>query len=436
MASPKPPRAIAAKIILEVLKGRSLTATLPNETRHLSPADKGFVQEICFGVCRHYFILEYIQSKLLDRPVSKKYPLAPILIKIGLYQLAFMRVPDHAAINETVAAVRNVNLSNLSGLINAVLRNFSRERDQFSLQSGEQNHWNHPQWMVDKLKQNWPDHWQTILLANDDRAPMTLRINRSKISVSAYLDLLSKQGIEAKATQWSDVGIMLLSPLEVTSLPGFEEGWVSVQDEAAQLCCSQLIPKDLSNSISVLDACAAPGGKTLALLESHPEIDLTALDVDANRLERISENLLRAGCKAKLIEADGIEVDKWWDGKQFDYILLDAPCSASGVIRRHPDIKLLRKETDLPHLANTQLTLLNALWPTLKPGGRLVYATCSVFPQENSRIIERFLPKHSNAILDPLTVPWANEALVGKQFFPTSSEQDGFFISRLRKSES
>jgi 16S rRNA (cytosine967-C5)-methyltransferase len=421
---------------LEVLKGRSLTTTLPIETRHLEPVDKSFVQEVCFGVCRHYFILENIQSRLLERPISKKYPLAPILINIGLYQLAFMRVPDHAAINETVAAVRSMGISNLSGLINAVLRNFSRERDQFSLQPAEQNHWNHPQWMVDKLKQNWPEDWQQILLANDDRPPMTLRINKSKISVEAYLDLLSENQIKAKPTQWSEVGIMLLSPADVTTLPGFDEGWVSVQDEAAQLCCSQLIPDDLSNSVRVLDACAAPGGKTLALLESHPQIQLTALDIDAKRLERITENLHRAGCEATLIEADGADLEKWWDGQPFDYILLDAPCSASGVIRRHPDIKLLRKETDLPKLANTQLRLLNALWQTLKPGGRLIYATCSVFPQENSRIIERFLPTQSNAILDPLTVPWANETSVGRQFFPTAFEQDGFFISRLRKSES
>jgi len=429
-------RATAALILFDILQnGRSLSNVLPEKTSGLSPADRGLIQEICFGVSRHYFQLEAIQKKLLKHPVSKKSLLAALLIDIGLYQLSELRIPDHAALNETVSAADTLQISSLKGLINGVLRNFQRQSTHFALTPDNLALWNHPTWMIEKLKHNWPKSWQDILRENNQRPPMTLRVHTGKIQRIDYLRLLNEKNIEARPTHRASTGITLSVPMDVHLLPGFAKGWVSVQDEAAQLCAGLLIPENPMSVLNVLDACAAPGGKTLAMLEQHPELQITALDIDKTRLTRVQENLDRAALNARLLVADAGQVDQWWDGSQFDRILLDAPCSASGVIRRHPDIKLLRKEGDLPALAKTQLTLLTSLWTTLKPGGTLLYTTCSVFPQENSRIIEQFLPGHPDAILCLIDQPWGISMPAGKQFLPKRNGQDGFFYALLKKTE-
>jgi 16S rRNA (cytosine967-C5)-methyltransferase len=287
--------------------------------------------------------------------------------------------------------------------------------------------------MVEKLRHNWPHDWQAILETNNTQAPMTLRVNARRFNRDAYLDLLCEAGIQAQATRFSPHGIQLAAPVPVDRLPYFADGAVSVQDEAAQLCTTLL---DLAPGQRVLDACAAPGGKTCAILEACESLsEVVAIDESADRLPRIEENLTRLDLNATVQQADAANTDQWWDGQFFDRILLDVPCSATGVIRRHPDIKLLRRESDIVPLATIQLGLLNALWQTLKPGGRLVYATCSVFPQENHRIILRFLKQTDDAVLLEPDLLWGRDTDAGRQLLPVPQGHDGFFYAVLEKLE-
>ena len=285
--------------------------------------------------------------------------------------------------------------------------------------------------MVAKLRHNWPGHWTTILDANNIQAPMTLRVNARRYRREDYLAELARAGIDAEATRFATMGIQLVQPVPVERLPGFADGAVSVQDEAAQLCTGLL---DLAPGQRVLDACAAPGGKTCAILEACPALaDVVAIDESAERLPRIEDNLARLDLDATLIQADAADLERWWDGRPFDRILLDVPCSATGVIRRHPDIKLLRRESDIVPLAGIQLGLLQAMWSLLAPGGRLVYATCSVFPQENHRIIQRFRTQSPEARLLEPAVDWGLDTGAGRQLLPNPNSHDGFFYAVLEK---
>lgn len=421
-------RAVACQTLHDVVIGqKSLAALLPEAMKRVSDKDKGLLQEIVFGTCRWYFDLEALHNKHLKKRLSKDDQMAGILMKVGAYQLIFTRIPGHAAIHETVEATKQLGLDKFTGLVNAILRKIAKA-DNHSMSAKT----SHPQWMQEKLSHNWPDQANQIFEQNNQHPPMTLRVNQQKTSVAEYLELLKDAEIEGINVPFSKSGITLDSPCDVAKLPKFAKGYVSVQDEAAQLCCDLL---DLQPSMKVLDACAAPGGKTCAMLETEPSLSLTALDCDAARSKRITENLERLQLNAKMLIADAMEVESWWDQEQFDRILLDAPCSATGVIRRHPDIKLLRKQEDLKQLAEVQLKLLHSLWPTLKDNGKLLYATCSIFPQENSRIIERFLKQESTAKLLTLDTDWGIDTGFGRQLLPQDKGHDGFFYACLYKDE-
>jgi len=430
-AQPHNVRVQACEILYSVLaEGRSLNTALPEHLPHTPEKDRGLLQELVYGTCRWYFQLQEMQNALVRRPLTGKDLKAAILIIIGCYQLQFTRIPNHAAINETVSACETLNIGHLKGLVNAVLRKLSAH----ALTINPSWHAaSHPEWMRAKILNNWPDHAEHIFRENNAHPPMTLRINDRKIRRDDLIASLASLGIASLPCRYSPVGLTLAQAMDVHLIPGFDDGAVSVQDEAAQLCTGVL---DLNAGQRVLDACAAPGGKTSAILEYQPDVQLLALDNDELRCRRIEENLSRLGLDAKIVCADAQEPDNWWDGKLFDRILLDAPCSASGVIRRHPDIKLLRHAEDIKQLAETQLTMLKRLWPCLKPGGRLLYATCSIFPQENTRIIERFLKHEDSALHAAIEADWGIETQYGRQLFPQSDGHDGFFYACLIKKAS
>ena len=352
-----------------------------------------------------------------------------------MYQLLEMRIPAHASIGETVEACTQLNKDWAKGLLNGVLRRLQREQDELftTLNSQPEFRFNHPSWMIDKLKHNWPDHWEAILEQNNQQPPMTLRVNQQSCSRDQYLNWLDEAEIDSFPGEFSAQAIQLDIPCDVNLLPGFSEGMVSVQDEAAQLSADLL---DLQPGQRVLDTCAAPGGKLCHIIEHEPDLAAAvAVELEEKRAARIEENLQRLQLDAEVIVADAASQD-WWDGQLFDRILIDAPCSASGVIRRHPDIKGLRRNEDLKPLADIQLAILQNGWQMLKPGGKLVYATCSVFPQENERIIERFLKLQQDAQHHDIEADWGVARPFGRQLFPQADGHDGFYYALLSKAES
>ncbi len=426
-------RTVAAKALYSVAEeGQSLATLRPQFESGLSSQDQALLNEIVFGCCRWFFYLEKLLQPLLKKPIKKKDKIAHYLLIVGLYQLRFTRVPQHAAINETVAAAEPLAINHLRGLINAILREFGRSTsiDANDTAPTEAN-FSHPDWLFYKLKANWPAYYQDILAANNVKAPLTIRVNRTKVSREDYLKQLVEAGIKAQATEFAEFGITLDKPMDVTAMPGYTQGLFSVQDEAAQLCTTLL---DIQPNQTILDACAAPGGKTTGIIEAASgKVKLTALDSDQKRLGRVHENLERLQQTATIQCADASRPDSWWDSNQYDRILVDAPCSATGVIRRHPDIKLLRKETDITPLAKGQLAILEALWPLLKPGGKLVYATCSIFPQENTRIIEQFIKHQHDAADSIIEAEWGIPCTYGRQLFPVINGNDGFYYACLVK---
>ncbi len=426
-----PFRAVAAKVLLAVESGQSLSQCLPPALSQLPPEQRPQLQAICYGSCRWFHRLDGELKGRLKKPLRKPDRIVHHLMLVALFQLRFSEQATYAILNETVEACRALDKPHLTGLVNGVLR--AAERDGAPEPADDSSRFSHPEWMVEKLRHNWPDDWQAILEANNQQAPMTLRVNARRFSRDEYLELLKEAGIEATATRFAPFGIQLAQPVPVDRLPWFADGAVSVQDEAAQLCTTLL---DLQPGQRVLDACAAPGGKTCAILESEPELtEVVAIDESAERLPRIEENLERLDLPATLQQADAADTEHWWDGTAFDRILLDVPCSATGVIRRHPDIKLLRRESDIVPLAGIQLSLLDAMWNILAPGGRLLYATCSVFPQENHRIIQRFLKQQTQARLINIEVEWGMDMATGRQLLPNPESHDGFFYAVLEKPE-
>lgn len=424
---PQPVRVAAAQALQAVEEGQSLSQCLPLAQARVAPQDRPELQALCYGTCRWYQRLDHELNQRLKKPLRRTDRIIHQLLLVALFQLRHSQQADYAILNETVEACRALAKPHLAGMVNAVLRAAQREGEPSI--SSEATQFSHPAWMVEKLRHNWPEQWQAILAANNSQAPMTLRVNARQLSRDTYLQWLRDEGIEADATRYAPHGIQLARPWPVERLPGFADGAVSVQDEAAQLCTTLL---DLAPGQRVLDACAAPGGKTCAILEQQPELaEVIAIDQSETRLPRVRENLERLNLDATLLAADAAATDQWWDGKPFDRILLDVPCSASGVIRRHPDIKLLRREGDVAALAQIQLGLLSSLWQTLVPGGRLVYATCSVFPQENHRIIQRFLRQQTDAELIAPAVQWGLDTGAGRQLLPEAQAQDGFFYAIL-----
>lgn len=426
----QPMRAVAARVLQSVENGQSLSQCLPPALNDIADNERPQLQALCYGTCRWFHRLDAELQARLKKPLRKPDRIVHHLMLVALFQLRFSDNATYAILNETVEACKALGKTPLAGLVNGVLR--GAERDGASEPATDPARYSHPAWMIEKLRHNWPEHWPSILEANNIQAPMTLRVNVMHGSRNDYLSRLGEAGIDAHATGFAPHGIQLERPVPVDQLPGFADGDVSVQDEAAQLCTQWLQPQPGQR---ILDACAAPGGKTCAILEAAGNrADVVAIDESAGRLPRIRENLDRLGLSATLKEADAASIDAWWDGAPFDSILLDVPCSATGVIRRHPDIKLLRRETDITPLAGIQYGLLSALWRTLKPGGRLIYATCSVFPQENSRIIRRFLGQQADASLCPDNAGWGRDTGYGRQLLPDPDSHDGFFYACLVKS--
>jgi len=433
-------RALAAKILTQVVhKGLSLTAAMESSKgTDLSQQDRAFLQELCFGVCRHYYQLQALADTLLNKPLKSKNGDLECLLLVGLYQLLELKTPPHAVLSETVNAARELNKAWAAEMVNAVLRRMQRDSETLlqTLGDNEEAKYNHPAWLIGKIKKQYPDDWEDILHANHMRPPLWLRVNQQKISREDYQKQLSQAGIKSNTCNAAPEGLVLEEAVPVTQLPGFKEGLFSVQDPAGQLAARLL---DLQPGHRVLDACAAPGGKTTHILELEPKIDdLVAIDHDSDRLEKIRENCDRLGFKqgsvVKLITGDASEPESWWDGQLFDRILLDAPCSATGVIRRHPDIKLLRQPEDIGKLAEIQKALLDALWPLLKPNGMLLYATCSILKEENSNTIAEFLANHPEAEEVEIAPKEAFPTKHGWQLITGDEQKDGFYYAKLKKS--
>ncbi|MBM7062666.1 16S rRNA (cytosine(967)-C(5))-methyltransferase RsmB [Pseudomonas sp. UL073] len=428
------PRLAAARALASVLSGKaSLGSSLPPLLDKVEPRDRGLAQDLAFGTARWQPRLALLAEKLLQKPFKAADRDVEALLLVGLYQLLHTRIPAHAAIGETVACVDKLKKSSLKGLLNAVLRNAQRDHQELfaELDRDPVLHTAHPRWLQKRLKADWPEHWQAICAANNVHPPLILRVNRRHGSRDAYLAELQTAGIAATACAYSRDGVVLAEACDVTQLPGFAAGRLSVQDEAAQLAAELL---ELAPGQRVLDACAAPGGKTCHLLEAEPGLAaVVAVDLEEKRLVRVRDNLARLGLDATLIAADGRDTAAWWDGTPFQRILLDAPCSATGVIRRHPDIKLTRQAEDIPALAQLQGELLDALWPTLEVGGVLLYATCSVLPEENSDNIAAFLARTPGARELDIAGPFGVKQAHGRQLLPQDGGHDGFYYAKLIK---
>ncbi len=392
------PRLAAARALAAVLSGKaSLNSSLPAQLDKVEERDRGLTQDLAFGTARWQPRLDLLAAQLLQKPFKAADADVQALLLVGLYQLFYSRIPAHAAIGETVGCADKLKKPWAKGLLNAVLRRAQREGEELlaGMERDPVVRTAHPRWLQKSLKAFWPEQWEAICAANNAHPPMILRVNRRHHSRDAYLALLAEAGVGASACQYSRDGIVLAEASDVRGLPGFAEGWVSVQDEAAQLAADLL---DLAPGQRVLDACCAPGGKTCHILEAEPALaGVVAVDLEAKRLVRVRENLDRLGLDAQLIAADGRDTQAWWDGKPFQRILLDAPCSATGVIRRHPDIKLTRQPDDIAALAQLQGELLDTLWQTLEVGGILLYATCSTLPTENTEVIGAFLARTPGA---------------------------------------
>ncbi|MEX9612440.1 MULTISPECIES: 16S rRNA (cytosine(967)-C(5))-methyltransferase RsmB [Providencia] len=418
-------RSIAAVAIGQVIDGgQSLSAVLPELQKNINDKDKPLLQEICFGVLRYLPKLEWFVSQLMEKPLTGKQRTLHYLIMVGIYQLLYTRIPAHAALAETVNGAVALKRPQLKGLVNGVLRSFQRQQAQLEERStGNASQYLHPSWLLKRLQSAYPQDWQSIVEANNLRPPMWLRVNSQHHNAKQYQELLANEGINAELHPLHPSAIRLAEPISVTKLPGFEDGWSTVQDVSAQGCAELLAPQ---NGDSILDLCAAPGGKTTHILELAPKAHVLAVDIDEHRLKRVKENLLRLKQQAAVVQGDGTKPEQWADAQLFDRILLDAPCSATGVIRRHPDIKWLRRDSDINELTTLQSQILESIWPYLKVGGTLVYATCSVMPEENSLQVKNFLAKHPEAILNDGT-----EA--GLQILPSAAGGDGFFYARLVK---
>ncbi|CAM4406659.1 MAG: Ribosomal RNA small subunit methyltransferase B [Legionellaceae bacterium] len=428
-------RFIAAQIITAVIKdnislkeaiGRYTTVTTPQ--LHL-------IKELCYGTLRFFPRLQAICKALLTKSIKPKDKMIEVIITIGLYQLLNMRTPEHAAVSETVDAAKKTHKTWAPIFVNAILRNFQRNKETLleKLHENPESETLHPEWLLNKIQLVWPHHWQKIITANNQHSPLTLRINEQKQSRDKYLTLLKAEDINAEKTLFSPQGLILENPTEIKKIPGFDKGCVSVQDLGAQLAAQLLAVEPQQR---VLDACAAPGGKTAHILELQPNLkELIAIDKDGKRLNKVKENLSRLTLSATLIECDAAETAKWWDGILFDRILIDAPCSATGVIRRHPDIKYLRRESDFTTLHEQQTKLLNALWTLLIPGGILVYSTCSIMPEENTQTISKFLATHENAEEIPIIADWGIKLNPGRQILPGQDNMDGFYYAVIRKND-
>ncbi|PIZ05032.1 MAG: 16S rRNA (cytosine(967)-C(5))-methyltransferase RsmB [Gammaproteobacteria bacterium CG_4_10_14_0_8_um_filter_38_16] len=416
-------RAIATQIIHAVCyDGVSLSEAF--ELEKLPDQDRGFIKEMCFGSIRFWIQLQAILKTLLEKPLKKDDKDIECLICIGLYQILFMHVPNYAVVNETVTATRILKKAWASKLVNKILRMAIQQKDENKIEiRGITAQYAHPNWIIEKIQQAYPDQWETILIANNQKAPLFLRVNLQKTTLAAFEKHLSFEKIESSRVVGLPCALLLPNALPVEKIPGFFEGLFSVQDASGQKVVAYL---DLQPDQTILDACAAPGSKTTHILETCPDIKkLISVDISKSRLQKIADNVARLQLKKqplKLMVADVCEIHNTFANETFDRILLDAPCSATGVIRRHPDIKLLRKKTDLVNLIHTQINMLTVLWPLLKKGGKLIYTTCSIFPDENNGVIQKFISQHPDS-----TLMFSEQNITGDQ------NRDGFYYAVLSK---
>ena len=424
-------RALAALALAPILDQQaSLSRSLPPLQERCPERDRALLQNLVYGTAREWLYLQAIAHPLLKKPIRE----APVqaLLALGLYQLLRTRVPAHAAIGETVEAARQLGVGHTTGLLNALLRRFQREQEILCQQAAKYRH-AHPDWLAKQLQKDWREHALPLMDANNQPAALTLRVNSRQTTRENYLALLQQQGLEATPCQYAINGIRLSQLTEVTGLPLYAEGGFSVQDESAQLAAPLLSPP--ADSV-VLDACAAPGGKTAHLLELQDFQQLWAIDSEAQRLQRVNDNLARLKLNlpgVKVLTADAAHPEQWAEGRLFDAILLDAPCTATGVIRRHPDIKLLRKASDVAQTVALQAQILAALWPTLNVGGRLLYATCSVLKAENELQIGSFLHHTADARELVIDADWGLARPHGRQILPSVDGGDGFYYALLEK---
>jgi len=424
-------RLLAAKVLTRVVvDGQSLTFALEKVLPNIpSPQDRSLVQAICYGVCRYYHRLEWLTGELLGKPLKDVH--IRLLILIGLYQLAYMRIKPHAVVSETVGAAGRKPWA--KGLINAVLRRYLREREALEEKAdGDASaKLSHPEWMINRIGLDWRESAERCLTANNQLPPLVLRVNLAHISRADFCGLLMARGIAAEHVEFAPSALVLDAPLPVDKLPGFADGLVSVQDAAAQLAAGLL---ELVPDQRVLDMCAAPGGKTAHILEMERQLKtLVALDIDPMRMKRVEDNLQRLHLQATTVVGDAADPDTWWDGQPFERILVDAPCSALGVIRRHPDIKLLRRPEDIVALQAQQRAILESAWRLLAPGGLLLYATCSVLKDENEHQVNGFLDAHPDAAEWPIVADWGVACSVGRQILAGEAGMDGFYYARLGK---
>lgn len=428
-------RAVAAKVLVDVVVGGcSLDDAFDDVIAQLqSPREAPLVKELCYGTLRWRWRLTALLRVLMDRPVRPADADIEQLLLAGLYQVLYMDVPAPLAVDSTVAATTELGKPWARGLVNAVLRRFLREQEDVlpHADATEVASFSHPAWLIEEIRRDWPGQADAILRANNTRAPMTLRVNRNKTTREAYQALLAQAGHHATPGRVSPDALVLAAPVTVDALPEFNAGWVSVQDEAAQLAAPWL---DAKPGMRVLDACAAPGGKLGHIAECCPDLgELVALDVSTHRLDLVESTIARLNVRARLICHNATQPEVWWDGALFDRILLDAPCSGVGVIRRHPDIKSLRRDTDIPALAARQHALLTALWPLLAPGGMLLYVTCSILDIENAGQMSAFLRMHPDALEQPLPATCGHTLAVGRQILPGDDNMDGFYYAAISK---
>lgn len=427
-------RAVAVKVLLAVIqKNHSLTEALDSILpARLDRRDIALIKQYCYGTLRWYFRLKSIAKNLIYKPLKARDQDIELLLILGLYQLIYLNTPHYAAISETVEATIAFKKIWAKGLINQALHQLIRHLEQHLKTADEtlMGKFSHPQWMIDKLQRAWPCQWQDILLANNQPPPFFIRVNLLRVSREQYQCQLAELSVQSQFYPQLSQALRLETALSVDELPGIEQGSCSVQDLASQYVVTLL---DCRSGLRILDACAAPGGKTCHILETYPQrLNLMAIDRDPQRLKLVEENLQRLQLSAnalKLLSADARKPDLWWDGQPFDRILLDAPCSGSGVIRRHPDIKILRKPDDIANYAQQQYELLTALWPLLIPGGRLVYTTCSIFPEENVEVTKRFSQNFADARPLLVEVEATIPQTIGCQLLPSITGGDGFYYA-------
>ena len=426
-------RLVAAKVLQQVLDGRSLSDAAPRYIGQIdNPRDRGLAQEMCYGVMRWFLRLEGLLRLLLKRPLKAKDRDITALLLIGLYQLLYLRVAEHAAVHETAGAAHKLRKRWAVGLINGVLREFQRSRSELLAQVDADvgSALAMPMWLLESIQQRWPSQWQERVAALNERPPMSLRVNRQMGGRDEYLRELQAAGIMAEVISVTGSGVTLEQAQDVVSLPGFSQGRVSVQDGGAQLAAELL---QLAPGQWVLDACAAPGGKTCHLLELVENLRVAAVDVDPSRLQRVRENLARLNLEAEVEVGDAARPKGVWAEREYDRILLDVPCSATGVIRRHPDIKYLRRPGDIAQLVSLQAQILHAIWPLLKPGGLLLYVTCSILQEENEMQVAAFLQQQPDASERRIEASWGERRTLGRQIPPGMLDMDGFYYACLEK---